>query len=81
MSLLDPNDFFVPLYSIHNHNTRQASKGNIFLPRIFTTHCGKRPTKYAGAILWNDLQPMIKESCFTNDFKKKLHDYYLSFYD
>ena len=32
-------------------------------------------------ILWNDLQPMIKESCSTNVFKKKLHDYYLSFYD
>ena len=56
------SDFFVPLYSIHNHNTRQASKGNIFLPRIFTTHYGKRSAKYAGAILWNDLQPMIKES-------------------
>ena len=75
------SDFFVPLYSIHNHNTRQASKGNIFLPHIFTTHYGKRSAKYAGAILWNDLQPMIKESCSTNAFIKKLHDYYLSFYD
>ena len=27
------SDFLVPLCSIHNHNTRQASKGNIFLPR------------------------------------------------
>ena len=75
------SDFFAPPHSIHNHNTRQASKGNIFLPRIFTTHHGKRSAKYAGAILWNDLQPMINESCSIHVFKKKLHDYYLSFYD
>ena len=74
------SDFFVPLYSIQNHDRRQASKGNIFLPCVFTTHCGKRSAKYAGVILWNDLQPMIKEYCSTNVFKK-LHDYYLSFYD
>ena len=27
------------------------------------------------------LQPAIKESCSTNVFKKKVYDYYLSFYD
>ena len=74
-------DFFVPLYSIHNPITRQVSKGDIFLPPKATTDHGKRSAYYARAILWNNLQPVIRESCSTNVFEKKLHDYYLSFYD
>ena len=68
------SDFFVPIYSLYNHNTRQVSEGNIFSPRVNTTLYGKRSAKYAGAILWNNLQPVIKESCFANVVKKKLHD-------
>ena len=39
---------------IHLHNTRQASKGNIYIPTVKTEY-GKRAFHYSGAVLWNNL--------------------------
>ena len=36
------DDFFTPLYSVHNYNTRQAFKGNIYVPGMNTTQYEKR---------------------------------------
>ena len=54
-------DFFVPVSASHNHHTRQASRGNIFVQRCNTSHYGKRSAKYAGAILWNKSAPAMRE--------------------
>ena len=53
------SDFFVPVSASHNHGTRQASRGDIFMQRFNTIHYGKRSAKYAGAILWNNLAPAM----------------------
>ena len=49
------DDFVIPLHSVHNYNTRQASKGDIYVPGMNTTQHGKRSAKYTGSILWNSL--------------------------
>ena len=35
------DDYFTPLYSVQNYNTRQAFKGDIYVPGINTTQYGK----------------------------------------
>ena len=74
------NDFFVPVSASHNHGIRQASRGDIFMQRFNTTHYGKRSTKYAGAILWNDLAPAMREIPLYKMFKKQLQPFYLASY-
>ena len=44
--------------------TRQASRGDIFMQRFNTTHYGKRSSKYAGTILWDNLAPAMREIVF-----------------
>ena len=72
------SDFFVPVSASHNHGTRQASKGDIFMQRFNTTHYGKRSAKYAGAILWNNLAPAMREIPSYKMFKKQLQPFYLA---
>ena len=43
--------FFTPLKLIHNYNTRQASKGNIFFHSVNTIQYGKHSAKFAGRTL------------------------------
>ena len=74
------SDFFVPVSASHNHGTRQASKGDIFMQRFNTTHYGKRSAKYAGAILWNNLAPAMREIPSYKMFKKQLQPFYLASY-
>ena len=45
------DDFFILLHSVHNYNTRQASKWDIYVPDMNTTQYGKRSVKYTGSIL------------------------------
>ena len=42
---------FIPVHHVHDHNTRQASKGDIFISSVNATQYGKRTAKYAGSIL------------------------------
>ena len=55
LSLKPFDDYFIPLFSIHDHNTCQAFRGDLFVPRINTTQYGKRTARYTGSVLWNDL--------------------------
>ena len=50
-SLKPFDDYFIPLFSIHEHNTRQSFRGDLFVPRINTTQYSKRTAKYAGSVL------------------------------
>ena len=71
------SDFFVPVSASYNHHTRQASRGDIFVQRFNTSQYGKRS---AGAILWNNLAPTMREIPSYNMFKKQLQSFYLASY-
>ena len=43
--------YFIPVPSFHDHNTRQAPKGDIFILSVNTTQYGKRTAKFAGSVL------------------------------
>ena len=64
------SNFFIPVHSIHQYHTRQASKGDIFLHSVNTTQFGIRSARYTGAILWNKLPILIRESPSKTVFKK-----------
>ena len=49
------DNFFTLLHLVHQHFTRQASKGNLFRHIVNTTQYGIRSVEYTGAILWNNL--------------------------
>ena len=46
-SLKPFDDYFIPLF----FNTYQSFRGDLFVPRINTTQCGKRTAGYAGSVL------------------------------
>ena len=61
-------------------NTRQAFRGDLFVPRLNTTQYGKRTAGYAGSVLWNDLPHDIRNSPSPVVFKKQVMKHYLSLY-
>ena len=73
-------NYFVPLTSVYNYNTRKASKGDMYVSINNTTLYGKRTARYTGAILWNNLSIDIKFSLSLNIFKKRLKKLYLATY-
>ena len=74
------DDYFIPLFSIHDHNTRQSFRGDLFVPKINTTQYGKRTARYAGSVLWNDLPHNLRNSPSPIVFKKQVMKHYLSLY-
>ena len=42
-------NYFVPLTSVYDYNTRKASEGDMYSSGINTTQYGKRTAKYTGA--------------------------------
>ena len=79
-SLKPFDDYFIPLFSIHDHNTRQSFGGDLFVPRINTTQYGKRTARYAGSVLWNDLPHDLRNSPSPIVFKNQVMKHYLSLY-
>ena len=73
-------NYFVPLTSVYNYNTRKASKGDMYVSGINTTLYSKRTAKYTGTILWNNLNINIRHSSSLNIFIKRLKDFYLATY-
>ena len=66
-SLKPFDDYFIPLFSILDHNTRQS-----FVPIMNTTQYGKRTARYAGSVLWNDLPHDLRNSPSPIVFKKQV---------
>ena len=64
------DDFFIPLHSVHDYNTRQAFKGDISVPGMNATQYGKRTAKYTGSISWNSSDLFIRQSHSSFVFKK-----------
>ena len=54
------DDFFKPIYRIHSHNTRLASRSSLHGPQIGTNY-GKFNLRYLGAKIWNSIEENIKQ--------------------
>ena len=53
------HSYFTPSSDVHSFNTRQASRGDLFLTRKTTFQYGIRSIQYSGARLWNSLPVSI----------------------
>ena len=69
------HNFFETLSSVHQYDTRQARKGDIFMTRKNTLQYGLRSIIFAGAKSWNNIPSSIKQSTTTMTFRcdLKLH--------
>ena len=74
------SDYFIPVHSIHDDNTRQAYKGDISISSINTTQYGKRTAKFAGPVMWNNLPPPLRECSSSRNLKKMRQEFYFSLY-
>ena len=66
------HSYFTPCYGVHSINTRQASRGDLFLTRKTTFQYGIRSIQYSGAVLWNSLPVSIRNSPSHLTFVSKL---------
>ena len=80
-SVLGVRSFYLPMFykdyfttndKIHTYNTRSASNIHITYER---TNYGKFFLKYRGAVVWNSLPAVLKESKSYRTFKKSLKLY------
>ena len=69
------HNFFEILADVHQHDTRQARKGDIFMTRHNTLQYGERSIRYTGAKSWNNIPFNIKQSPSVTSFRRqvKLH--------
>ena len=67
------SEMFVPIQSVHDHNTRIAEHG--FHPTKKNLNFGLRSYSHYGCQLWNDLPKDVQASTCLSDFKKKLKDF------
>ena len=66
------HDFFETLTTVHHYDTRQASRGDIFMTRKNTLQYGLRSVRFAGAKSWNSISDDIKKSSSVFIFRRKL---------
>ena len=71
------HSYFTPCYGVHSINTRQASRGDLFLTRKTTFQYGIRSVQYSGAVLWNSLPVSIRNSLSHLTFVSKLKTFVL----
>ena len=64
------DNFFNPVLSIHNYNTRSAANQSYYLPRARTNY-GIFNIRFQGPKVWNSLGKDIKSNPF-GEFKKQL---------
>ena len=64
--------------TLHCHNTRQSTCGDLFLANINTSQYGLKSIQYLGAKLWNELPIAIRTSPLKFTFKKSLKFHFLN---
>ena len=72
------NKFFETLTSVHQYDTRQARKGDIFMTREETFQYELRSISYAGAKSWNYIPSSIKQSSKATIFRRDLKSHAFS---
>ena len=70
--------YFETLSAVHQYDTRQASKGYMFMSRKNTLQFGLKSVRYASAKSWNSISDVIKQSPSVSIFRLKLKSYILS---
>ena len=68
---------FHDVSSIHEHATRSAVKGDLFVPRK-TTSIAQQAVSVAGPRLWNMIPSTIRNAQSIDTFKVKLKEHYLN---
>ena len=70
--------FFEPIKSIHQHDTGNASKNDIFLTHKNTLQYGIKSIHFTGAKYWNSIPSTIKQSVSLINFRYKLKQFLLA---
>jgi hypothetical protein len=68
---------------IHNRNTRQAAAGQLALPPLTNGNdieCFKHAFTYSGVKLWNDIDPVVRNSLNHSSFKEMYKSRYFKQY-
>ena len=71
------HNFFSLNSTVHCHNTRQSTRGDLFLANINTSQYGLKSIRYLGAKLWNELPIALRTSPSKFSFKKSLKLHFL----
>ena len=72
------HNFFTFNASVHQHQTRQACRGDLYLTQKKSLQHGLKSIKYLGCKLWNDLPLVIRNSPTKVSFKSKLKNHLLN---
>ena len=72
------SNFFTPVRSIHNYNTRLASKSSVALP-ISHTNYGIFSIRFQGPNVWNSIDESFKSTSLAV-FKKKFKNLFIDKY-
>ncbi len=81
INLISPtpfHHFFETLPTVHQYDTRQARKGDIFMTHKNTLQYGLRSIRYAGAQSWNNIPSNIKQSNSVMIFRRDLKSFIFS---
>ena len=71
-------DFFISVNTIHNYNTRLASRETYYLPKVRTNY-GIFNIRFQGPIEWHSINENLKSSSFAL-FKFKMKQTFLNHY-
>ena len=74
------DNYFNYISNIHDHNTRQADRGDIFIERRNTMQYGIKTVRYAGTQLWNSIPIEIRRSPSISTFRSNFLKFLLSGY-
>ena len=72
------HNFFTFNASIHQYQTRQACRSDLYLTQKKSLQYGLKSIKYVGCKLWNDLPLVIRNSPTKVSFKSKLKSHLLN---
>ena len=72
------HDYFDVLSQVHQHDTRQARKGDIRLTCKNTLQYGLKSIRYAGAKSWNSIPHVIKLASTVMSFRYHLKLHFLT---
>ena len=81
VNMISPSIFhkyFETLTAVHQFDTRQTTKGDMFMSRKSTLQYGLRSVRYSGAKSWNSVSDVIKQSPSVSIFRLELKSYILS---
>ena len=71
---------FTKASDVHEHNTRYANQGNLFINSVRTSSYGLKALRVEGSKLWNTIPDNIKDSrtkkSFSANYKRLLTESY-----